>query len=197
MPRLLLLPTLCLLALSPAVHADPPAGRPAASPTAAAERPVDDVLALIDARLKLAPDVARAKWNSGGAIEDAAREAAIIAGLGRQAGQLGLPVDWAESFFRAQIEASKAVQRDLFERWRQQQAGKFADAPDLATTTRPKLDALTPRLLQALAQAWPLLRNPTRGEQIARLASERLRADEYSGAAAAMAGAPLLDAGRP
>lgn len=196
MKCLFLLPALCALALPLALRADEgaPAPVPAVRPMAA-EHPVGAVLALIDARLKLAPDVARYKWNTGGAIEDAAREQAIIAGLGRQAAQLGLPVDWSEGFFRAQIEASKTVQRALFAQWRAQGAGKFADTPDLAGRTRPQLDALTPRLLQALAQAWPLLREAANQAEISALAGQRLRAEEYGELAAAMASAPLREAG--
>ena len=50
----------------------------------------------MDARLKLAPDVARYRWNIQGAIEDRVREDKIIAARGQQAAQMGLPPDWAE-----------------------------------------------------------------------------------------------------
>ena len=38
------------------------------------------------------------------------REAQIIASLGHQASDLGVPQRWAEGFFKAQIEASKIAQ---------------------------------------------------------------------------------------
>lgn len=112
---------------------------------------------LLRERLMLGVAVAKAKWNSGAAIEDKSREAAIIAGLAQQAAALGLPADWAAQFFRAQIEASKTLQRELHTRWQGQGHKKFADAPDLARDVRPQLDALTPRILAALAAAWPSL----------------------------------------
>ncbi len=115
------------------------------------------LLALMRERLLISVDVAKSKWNSGAPIEDLQRENDIIASLARQAGKAGLPLAWAEQFFRAQIEASKIVQRELHVRWRQQGAGKFEDAPDLARDVRPRLDALTPKLLAAITAAWPEL----------------------------------------
>lgn len=118
------------------------------------------LLVLMRERLAISKDVARSKWNSGAAIEDAAREREIIAALSHQAGVAGLPVPWAAQFFRAQIEASKIEQRTLHERWHRQGRGKFDAVPDLATDVRPRLDALTPRLLAAIGAAWPTLCDP-------------------------------------
>jgi len=106
---------------------------------------------LIDARLALMPDVARYKWNAKAAIEDLPREQEVLVTLGREAAALGLPPDNTERFLRAQIEASKQMQRELFERWQAQGLGRFAQVPDLAHDIRPQLDALTSRLLRALA----------------------------------------------
>src|SRR5690606_23205357 len=91
------------------------------------------------------------------AIEDLPREQAIIEGLGRRAAAAGMPGELAEVFFRAQIEASKAEQRALFERWRQAGIAQFRDAPDLITVIRPQLDALTPKMIDALSRIWPHL----------------------------------------
>ena len=118
------------------------------------------LLSLMRERLQISVDVAKSKWNSDAPIEDIHRENAIVAGLTKQAGELGLPLPWAEQFFRAQIEAAKIVQRELHERWRQQGQGKFNDALDLARDVRPRLDALTPKLLAAITAAWPELCSP-------------------------------------
>lgn len=123
---------------------------------------------LIDARLLLARDVARAKWNTKGPIEDLPREQRIIEGLGQRAAVLGLPSSWAESFFRAQIEASKTVQRELFAQWHETKAGRFEGTPDLAKDIRPALDALTPRLLSALAENAKVLQDPAHRADVAR-----------------------------
>ncbi|WP_416186541.1 gamma subclass chorismate mutase AroQ [Herbaspirillum sp. RTI4] len=138
---------------------------------------------LMNARLALMTDVARDKWNTRGAIEDVPREQIIIDGLKMQAQALGVPAAWAEHFFRAQIETAKLIQRDLFAHWEKTGAGRFADAPDLAKVIRPRLDALTPQLLNALAAAWPALADPTQGARIA-AAMQKLPA---------MAASPLID----
>jgi chorismate mutase-like protein len=122
---------------------------------------------LIANRLALMPDVARHKWNQRSAIDDPVREQQIIDGLKREAEAMGVPAKWAERFFRAQIEAAKLIQRDLFARWERDGQGTFADAPDLVSVTRPKLDALTPQLLRELSMAWPALTDPAQRDRIA------------------------------
>ncbi len=151
---------------------------------------VESLRALIDARLLLAPDVAQFKWNHRVAIEDLPREAQVIAALGRRASDLGVPLPWAEAFFRAQIEASKTAQNELFRGWDVARHGPFPDAPDLATVTRPKLDRLTDQLLRALAENWPLLSDPKRRDDVLR-AMHPMQADAISAQAVAEAIAPL------
>ncbi len=151
---------------------------------------IESLRALIDARLMLATDVAEFKWNHHIPIEDAAREAQVIAALGHQAGGLGVPRAWAESFFKAQIEASKIAQNELFQGWDVFKRGQFPDAPDLATVTRPKLDKITGLLLHALAENWPVLSDPKRREDVQR-AMHPMQADDLSPKAVAEAIAPL------
>ena len=151
---------------------------------------IESLRALIDARLLLAPDVAQYKWNHHLPVEDAAREAQVIAALGHRAGELGVPQAWAEAFFRAQIEASKIAQNELFQGWDVFKRGQFPDAPDLATVTRPKLDRLTDQLLGALAENWPVLGDPKRREDVLR-AMRPMQAEDISAKAVAEAIAPL------
>lgn len=146
---------------------------------------------LLEARLALMAEVAKTKWNSGAAIEDRAREEEIIRGLARLAEEAGLPSAWAQSFFRAQIEAAKTVQRDLFARWEREKAGKFDAVQDLVRDIRPQLDGLTPRILKALAGSWPALKEAKRRDEVAR-AMAPLR-EKLLPAAADQATAPLLD----
>ncbi|WP_414663343.1 gamma subclass chorismate mutase AroQ [Horticoccus sp. 23ND18S-11] len=151
---------------------------------------LEPLLDLMAQRLALMPDVARHKWNTATAIEDLPREQQIIDGLKQQAEALGVPAAWAERFFRAQIEAAKVIQREQFARWQAAGQGRWADAPDLATVIRPRLDALTPRLLRELALTWPALSDPA---QHARLtaATTRLESGTTSAAAARAAAEPL------
>lgn len=160
---------------------------PAASTSAASLEPLRR---LMDERLALMPDVARHKWNTGGAIDDLPREQKIIEALSAQAQLLGIPGKWAERFFRAQIEGAKQVQRAHFVRWQQSGAGKFADVPDLVTVIRPRLDALTPQLLRELAIAWPALADPA---QQGRIAAAMVKLDNGTPEATATVTAPLTD----
>ena len=146
---------------------------------------------LIDARLLLALDVAEYKWNHHVPIEDLPREAQIIQALAREAGALGIAQPWAESFFHAQIEASKTVQDELFQGWDAFKHGQFPDAPDLATVTRPRLDKLTDELMRALAENWPVLSDPKRRDDVAR-ALRPMAAEELSAKAVGEAIAPLV-----
>lgn len=175
-----------------ALHAQEAPESTGAAQVAVSTDALKPLLALMDARLQLAPDVARYKWNTGGAIEDREREGRIIAALGQQAAELGLPLEWAERFFRGQIEASKALQSQLFRQWQQQGAGRFEQVPDLAQETRPKLDRLTPQLLQALQAAWPQLCQPAPDAALAARIRQYWAGSTHGEAAVAMASAPLL-----
>src|SRR3954469_4960719 len=121
---------------------------------------VDRLLMLIGQRLDYMNDVARNKWNSGAPIEDLPREREIIETLGQQAAGYGLDAATARDFFRAQIEASKIIQHTRFAEWRAANQPPFKSVPDLRDKIRPALDALTPRLMQALADAQPALQTP-------------------------------------
>jgi chorismate mutase-like protein len=147
---------------------------------------------LIEQRLVIARDVARAKWNSRAPIEDLPREAQIISQLTAQAAKEGVPAPLAERFFKAQIEASKTVQRHLFEQWTQQKQGPFADAPDVARDLRPKLDALTPRLLHALAQNLAVLEDADRHAEVKQALSPLLAAPGIDREAAQQALEPVV-----
>lgn len=120
----------------------------------------DRLLRLVAARLDVAPAVARSKWNSHAAIEDPVREAQVVANVAAQAADYGLSGQLAESFFRAQIEASKIVQRALHAEWTARRQGRFSTVADLDRDIRPVLDRLTPELLRALAAAAADLSDP-------------------------------------
>jgi chorismate mutase len=120
---------------------------------------------LVEQRLSLMPEVARAKWNSGSAIEDPTREQQLLADVALKAPAVGISADWAQHFFRFQIEAAKQVQYCLFAQWTAERQGSFAQVADLRTEIRPKLDLLTTELLQELARQWPELSKRTLLEQ--------------------------------
>ena len=80
-------------------------------------------------------------------MEDASREAQVIAAAVQAGKAKGLDEASVADFFRAQIEANKIVQYSLLATWRR--AGKApAHAPlDLAKTIRPQLDQLQTALV--------------------------------------------------
>jgi chorismate mutase len=126
--------------------------------TAAREIPGATILRnLIDQRLSLMTEVAKAKWNSGSAIEDPTREQQLLADVAAKAPAIGISADWAQHFFRLQIEAAKQVQYCLFAEWTADRQEPFPQIQDLRTEIRPKLDLLTTELLQELARQWPEL----------------------------------------
>ncbi|MFN7981598.1 MAG: gamma subclass chorismate mutase AroQ [Vicinamibacterales bacterium] len=118
---------------------------------------IDRLLTLVIERLAVAPDVAQTKWNTKAPIEDLTRENQIVATVGANATSAGVQREVAEQFFRAQIEASKVVQRELFAQYETAHQPPFASVADLNTTVRPILDRLTPEMLTALGSALPAL----------------------------------------
>ena len=143
----------------PAIAALLLAGCAAPQPADDSDR-IDRVLRLIGERLGYMDDVARSKWVSGAPIEDLPREREIVDAIGRQAAGYGLEPAIAMDFMRAQIEASKIIQRTRFDEWRARGQLPFTDVSDLRGQIRPALDALTPQMLRALAAAMPALRAP-------------------------------------
>ena len=131
-----------------------------AAGSTAADEPISALRDAVAARLALMQDVARYKWNNALAVAAPAREAAVLDAVTQRAMQLGLPGDWARRVVAAQIEASRALQSDLFGQWRAARAGTFDGVPDLSTVQRPHIDAATGRLLEALAAACPTLSAP-------------------------------------
>ncbi|MEN9704667.1 MAG: hypothetical protein RLZZ393_546 [Pseudomonadota bacterium] len=145
--------------------------------------PAEALAALVDERLSLMPDVARYKWNRNQAIDDPPREQAVLDAVRAQAPQYGLDPARAVAFFAAQIEAAKVLERELFVGWQANRQENFAEVKDLSAEIRPRLDALSPQLLAALAAV---------DGKLDRRAFGPLRATAVSAAAVQTALEPLL-----
>jgi cyclohexadienyl dehydratase len=117
------------------------------------------IFALADARLALMPDVAAAKWATGQAIADPAREAVVLRAAGDRAAALGLAREPVESLFEVQVGLARDVQASLHARWRAEGAPASGSAPSLSATLRPRIDQLTAEFLEVLYLAAPLLRD--------------------------------------
>jgi chorismate mutase len=102
-------------------------------------------------RLRIAEQVALAKWDSGAAVEDLPREAQVIRDAVRDGESRGLDPTSVLNFFKAQIEANKLIQYSLLADWRR--SGRApAHAPiDLVATIRPELDRTQTALIAELA----------------------------------------------
>jgi chorismate mutase len=123
---------------------------------------IDALLSVLDQRLRIAEQVARAKWNSGSPVEDLEREGKVKASFASQAASAGLDGVWAQQVMAAQIEASKIRQRQLIAQWTSERRPPFARPPDLARDVRPQLDRLESDLIAALVGARPVLdQDPT------------------------------------
>ena len=138
-----------------ALLALPLAGLPAG---AAGQEPLQRLAGLLEQRLELGVEVARAKWNSGQPIQDEVREQAVIEATVDRAAALGIDVALARSLITDQIAASRLLQEGLHEEWRRTGQQPFPDAADLRRDLRPKFDALGGELLSVLKEAEPLLR---------------------------------------
>lgn len=109
----------------------------------------DNIEEAIATRLALMKPVAHSKWATGRAIEDTDREKvvieqAVISGL-----QYGITTDSTTTFFEAQIEAAKAIQRYWFSVWQDEPPEGLA--PDLTATIRPQLLELGDQILSQLS----------------------------------------------
>ena len=112
----------------------------------ASDQTIEETIA---ARLALMKPVAHSKWATGRAIEDTDREKvvieqAVISGL-----QYGITTDSTTTFFEAQIEAAKAIQRYWFSVWQDEPPEGLA--PDLTATIRPQLLELGDQILSQLS----------------------------------------------
>jgi chorismate mutase len=122
--------------------------------TAYPQSAIDQLQPLVEKsarRLVIAEQVALAKWDSGGPVEDTLREAKVIADAVKDGESRDLNPISISDFFKAQIEANKIIQYSLLADWRR--AGKaLGHAPiNLVGTIRPELDQLQTALIAELA----------------------------------------------
>ena len=131
-------------------------------------------------RLALADQVALAKWDSGMPVEDAAREAQVIASAIEAGESRGLDKEAVSNFFRAQIEANKLVQYSLLAEWRR--AGKAPDhAPvNLASTIRPEFDQVQSALIAELGETSGVRASASCRTDIAKAVGKYVSAHENS-----------------
>lgn len=119
---------------------------------------VREVFRLLGERLQLMRDVAAWKQLHRQPIVDAAREQQVLEQTVQQAVALGLEPQSARELLALQIRLAVRVQQSLTKSW-QSGAAAPAQALDLKTELRPRLDAIGGQLLRSLALAAPWLRD--------------------------------------
>ena len=112
----------------------------------------DAVRGLIESRLAVMKDVAAFKHLRGVAVQDLEREAVVLKKAVEGAAAKGLVPETVTPFFRAQIEAAKAIQHCWIARWQDGSAAAPDRAPDLKTEVRPKLVEIGGKLVASIAE---------------------------------------------
>lgn len=100
------------------------------------EQTIDQLFLLMQKRLVIMHEVARAKWNQNLTIEDEIREQQILAGLVEKSSEYGLDKKWMIAFFQAQMDASKEMQKKDFILWQKEGLLKFEQALSLKDELR-------------------------------------------------------------
>jgi chorismate mutase len=100
-------------------------------------------------RVLVSDQVAASKFGTGTPIDDPVREQQELDQVRQSSIGLGLDPNATVRFFADQINASKIVQRGLFQRWSARPSEAPTTRPDLGKI-RTQLDQLTTELLQQL-----------------------------------------------
>lgn len=117
---------------------------------------IDRIVALLDRRLALMPEIAATKFRARQPVADPARESQVLDQSVADAVALHLDPSSSRQLFDLQIRLARAVQEQLFARWRTE-AKPPSTGRDLVKELRPQLDALGRELLPALYLAAPAL----------------------------------------
>jgi len=121
---------------------------------------------LMGDRLILAWEIAWAKYRDGLPVLDRRRERESFRAIEAQAIKLGVPADRARAFFKAQFAASRALQSELIQKWKQGQSLPTRPPRSLERDLRPQMDRINSELVVQLAAAGP----SSRGRELARQA---------------------------
>lgn len=119
-------------------------------------------------RLMIAEQVALAKWDTGGPVEDAAREEQVIHNAVKAGEAKGLDETSVAAFFKAQIEANKIVQYSLLADWRRRGDAPAHAPSNSIKTVRSELDQVQTLLIAELSDTAAVRASATCRADIAR-----------------------------
>jgi chorismate mutase len=123
-------------------------------------------------RALIANDVAAFKFNTGGSIEDPAREQQLLDTVADMSAQLGVDPVVAQAIFRDEIDGNKTVQYGLFDQWTAHPEQTPTEWPDLTTVIRPELDKITTELMDQIKATSQLQVAPDCGHKLAAATAE-------------------------
>lgn len=122
--------------------------------TGVAGNPVDPgvvtLYQLVNQRLLYMKDVAAYKWHNQLPIEDLPRERLVIENATSYAREMGLEKHASRSFFLAQIDAAKVIQRNWFSAWEQDSSSAPDSTKSLSDEIRPGLIRLGNQIIVQL-----------------------------------------------
>jgi chorismate mutase len=113
------------------------------------------VVRLAAERAAVSDQVAAAKFGTGQAVTDPAREAVVVADARAQADREGVDPEWVARVVGDQIAASTQVQNDLLRQWSEHPDSQPAERPDLAQV-RPEITRISNELVAALKAVEPV-----------------------------------------
>jgi chorismate mutase len=162
------------------VYAADSAVQQGAQDSTGATQKIDHLLELIDKRLSVASEIAKAKWNSNTVVDNPEKDKEQLASISTQATAMGVTnLALFDVFFQNQFEANKIIQARLIMHWHSvyEDRFRFNDAPDLMNDVDPRLDKLTPELIAALQEVQPLLDQPGMRNYLMTKANQLVRDD--------------------
>lgn len=133
-----------------ASQAAPPTEHQQVARTSPPENLLADLVTLAAKRINTGDEVSAAKFGTPQPIDDPVREQQVLNGVAEQSSRLGINPAESTQFFRDQIEASKVVQRGLYQLWTAHPELRPTAKPDLTKKVRPELDQLTDDIMQQL-----------------------------------------------
>lgn len=142
---------------------------------------VQRIFDLADQRLAVMPAVAAVKWQTKAPIFDPPRETAVIQRAADLGAPMGLAAEPLKHLFELQARLAREVQTTLHEDW---QAHGFPSSQPVTplAALRPKLDALTTDILQAVYIAAPVLQRQDFETHYSDAAQKQLRAAGWTDA---------------